>query len=75
VQSDVRTDVLGETAPSCFDSAALKIQVLVSSETSVFNYHISLTYVPGGNHHNSSSERLGTSLGMLMIMIKEWNKV
>jgi hypothetical protein len=81
VQSGVRTDVLGETAPSYFDSAALKIRVLRSSEMSLFNEHISLPrhmslpYAPGGTHHNSSSERLGTSLGILMIMIEEWNKV
>jgi hypothetical protein len=75
VQSGVRTDVLGETAPSYFDSAALKIRVLGSSEMSLFNDHISLPYAPGGTHHNSSSERFGTSLGILMIMIEEWNKV
>ena len=74
VQSGIRTDVLGEPAPSHFDSDALKIRVLDCPERSVFIYQISVPYVPGGNHHNSSSERLGTSVRILMILIKDWDK-
>lgn len=65
----------GNLSHSYFDSEAHKIWVFCLSEKSVFNYQISLRYVPGGNHHIYSSERLGTSLNVLMVTFEEWDKV